>query len=391
MIDRAFIHIILVFTLFIVAGCEEKPVEEPWEPTPWDLEIPDYFPTRVNIPADNPMTVEGIELGRYLFYDGRMSGRTHPDSLMSCATCHIQADGFDLRTNERFPDGHPKGLSGTPTPHYTLPLVNLIWNENGYLWNGMVHPDGPHQNMTRLEDLVWMGVVAPHEMAGDTNRTVALIQSIDGYPDLFYKAFGSSTVTMENINKAVAQFVRTLISCDSRFDKYMRGEVQLTEEELSGFVLFTTEEGADCFHCHGGYGNPLFTTHGYYNNGKDNEFTGAFEDPRDRYHITGDPMDLGAYKSTTLRNVMVGGPFMHDGRFETVDDVVNFYAHELVWSEYIDPLMHHIGNNGNQLLPWEKEHLKAFLMTLTDSTFLTNPDFGPPDLLPDGASTVGNR
>ena len=389
MIDRAFIHIILVFTLFIVAGCEEKPVEEPWEPTPWDLEIPDYFPTRVNIPADNPMTVEGIELGRYLFYDGRMSGRTHPDSLMSCATCHIQADGFDLRTNERFPDGHPKGLSGTPTPHYTLPLVNLIWNENGYLWNGMVHPDGPHQNMTRLEDLVWMGVVAPHEMAGDTNRTVALIQSIDGYPDLFYKAFGSSTVTMENINKAVAQFVRTLISCDSRFDKYMRGEVQLTEEELSGFVLFTTEEGADCFHCHGGYGNPLFTTHGYYNNGKDNEFTGAFEDPRDRYHITGDPMDLGAYKSTTLRNVMVGGPFMHDGRFETVDDVVNFYA--LVWSEYIDPLMHHIGNNGNQLLPWEKEHLKAFLMTLTDSTFLTNPDFGPPDLLPDGASTVGNR
>jgi cytochrome c peroxidase len=368
---RVGIFLLFSVVFMIAVSCDEKP-DETYEPTPWELNIPQYFPTKINIPADNPMTIEGIELGRYLFYDGRLSGRTHPDSLMSCATCHVQSDGFDLRPNERFPEGKTFGLTGIPTPHYPLPLVNLIWNEKGYLWNGMIHPEGPYQTMTRLEDLVWMGVVAPHEMNGDTNRTKELIQSIEGYPELFKKAFGSDVVTMENISKAVAQFVRTLISSDSKFDRYMRGEVQLTEEELSGFVLFTTEEGADCFHCHGGSGNPLFTTNDFYNNGKDSEFTGAFE-------------------ATTLRNVMVGGPFMHDGRFETVDDVVNFYAHELEWSEYINPLMHHIGTNGNQLLPWEKEHLKAFLMTLTDSTFLNNPDFGAPEMLPDGMNTEGNR
>ncbi|NCD42489.1 MAG: hypothetical protein EOL88_10395, partial [Bacteroidia bacterium] len=297
---------IILTILGIAFSCSEKP--QPYEPTPYTLDIPDYFPTQVNIPEDNPLTEEGVELGRHLFYDGRLSGRTHRDSLMSCATCHIQSQGFDLGLgNERFPDGQPIGLSGVTPPHYPLPLINLIWNENGYLWNGMIHPSGPDQSKTRLEDLVWMGVVAPHEMAGDTNRTKKLIQSIDGYPALFEKAFGTNIVTMENINKAVAQFVRTLISSDAKFDRYMRGEEQLTTEELSGYVLFTTEEGADCFHCHGGAGNPLFTTHLFYNNGKDREFTGAFEDPRDRYHITNDPMDIGAYKATTLRNIALGG------------------------------------------------------------------------------------
>lgn len=377
--------ILLVLSLMIWWGfsCGEKP-PKPHAPTPWKLDTPPYFPSAVTIPEDNPMTVEGIALGRYLFYDGRLSGRTHPDSLMSCATCHVQADGFDLRPNAQFPEGRPMGLGGVLTPHYPLPLVNLIWNQNGYLWNGMIHPEGPYPDKVALEDLVWMGVVAPHEMNGDTTRTKELIQHLAGYPELFEKAFGSKTVTMERINKAVAQFVRSLISTDSRFDRYMRGEVQLTESELSGFVLFTTEEGADCFHCHGGSANPLFTTHGFYNNGKDSLFEGAFADPRDRYHITGDPMDRGAYKATTLRNVMVGGPFMHDGRFASVDDVIDFYAHGLVWSDVIDPLMHHIAFGGNQLLPHEKEDLKAFLSTLTDSTFLTNPDFAPPERFPDG-------
>ncbi|HPE87710.1 MAG TPA: cytochrome c peroxidase [Bacteroidales bacterium] len=376
---------IILTILGIAFSCSEKP--QPYEPTPYTLDIPDYFPTQVNIPEDNPLTEEGVELGRHLFYDGRLSGRTHSDSLMSCATCHIQSQGFDLGLgNERFPDGQPIGLSGVTPPHYPLPLINLIWNENGYLWNGMIHPSGPDQSKTRLEDLVWMGVVAPHEMAGDTNRTKKLIQSIDGYPALFEKAFGTNIVTMENINKAVAQFVRTLISSDAKFDRYMRGEEQLTTEELSGYVLFTTEEGADCFHCHGGAGNPLFTTHLFYNNGKDREFTGAFEDPRDRYHITNDPMDIGAYKATTLRNIALGGPYMHDGRFQTLDEVIDFYAHGLVWSEYINPLMHHIGTDGNQLLPWEKEHLKAFIATLMDTVFLNNPKFAPPVQFPDGTT-----
>ena len=384
---RLNIGLLLLGLLLTLVSCTEKPTPDPYTPTPYSITIPGYFPTNINIPEDNPMTVEGVELGRYLFYDGRMSGRTQKDSLMSCGTCHLQSQGFDLGLgNARFPDGHPVGLSGTATPHYPLPLVNLIWNEKGYLWNGMVSETGPNPEYKDLEDLVWMGVVAPHEMAGDTNQTKALIQNISGYKELFEKAFGSDVVTMENINRAVAQFVRTLISSNSKFDRYMRGEEQLTEEELSGFVLFTTEEGGDCFHCHGGAGNPLFTTNGFYNNGKDAEFTGVFEDPRDRFHITGDPMDLGAYKATTLRNIALGGPYMHDGRFETLDQVIDFYAHNLVWSEYIDPLMHHIGTQGNQLLPWEKANLKAFINTLRDTVLTTNPTFSPPITFPDGTT-----
>lgn len=373
----------LYFALFLfLLSCRDKdPDDQPNPPTPYTLEIPEFFPTRLNIPADNPLTVEGIELGRYLFYDGRLSGRTHHDSLMSCGSCHVQSQNFKPGTNHPvFEGGITFGLSGVRTPHVTLPLINLVWNQNGYLWNGMIHESNPDKTRRRLEDLVWMGVVAPHEMSGDTNRTKALIQQIPGYPELFLKAFGSNVVTMENMSKAIAQFVRTLVSANSKFDRYMRGEVQLNQQELNGFILFTTEEGADCFHCHGSSGNPLFTTHLFYNNGKDTEFT----DIRDRYAITGDETDKGAYKATTLRNITVGGPYMHDGRFITIDEVIDFYSHHVKMSPYVNPLMHHVAEGGIQLTPVEKSELKAFLMTLRDDDFLSNPELGPPPVFPDG-------
>ncbi|MBL7139009.1 MAG: cytochrome-c peroxidase [Bacteroidales bacterium] len=365
-----------LIVILLLSSCKkEAPAPSPYQPTPYQIEIPFGFPTNLNIPADNPMTVEGIELGRYLFYDGRISGRTHPDSLMSCGTCHLQANAFECGIDHpTYTGGFPYGITGKPTPHVMLPMINLIWNHTGYLWNGAV---------LNIEDLVWMGVVAEHEMNSDTNRAKEVIQQIPGYPELFQKAFGSETVTMKNIGRAIAQFIRTFISANSKFDRYLHGEVQLSPSEISGFILFTTEEGADCFHCHGGYGNPLFTTHLFYNNGKDSLFTGPYEDPRDRYHVTGDPMDYGAYKATTLRNIAVTGPYMHDGRFATLDEVIEFYSHHLVWSPYINPLMHHITNGGVQLTPSEKADLKAFIATLHDEEFLTNPAFGPPEKFPD--------
>ncbi|MCD4772899.1 MAG: hypothetical protein K8R41_05895 [Bacteroidales bacterium] len=373
-----------IFLLLIISCSDEEPTPEPFQATPYQIEIPYGFPTILNIPEDNPMTVEGIELGRYLFYDGRMSGRTHPDSLMSCATCHIQANSFECGINHpEYIGGFTHGITGKPTPHVMLPMINLVWNSYGYLWNGFISENNENSNYRNIEALVWMGIVAEHEMNSDTNLAKETIQNIPGYPELFKKAFGSETVTVKNMSRAIAQFIRTLISANSKFDKYMRGEVQLTQSELSGFVLFTTEEGADCFHCHGGFGNPMFTTNLFYNNGKDSLFTGQFEDPRDRYHVTGDPMDLGAYKATTLRNIELTGPYMHDGRFATLDDVINFYSHDLVWSPYVNPLMHHINNQGVQLTPLEKADLKAFIQTLRDEEFLTNPDFGPPEKFPD--------
>lgn len=373
------INIVLLAISVIFTSCRKSPPPEPYTPTLYQIEIPYGFPTMLNIPTDNPMSVEGIELGRTLFYDGRLNGRTHPDSLMSCATCHIQANSFEAGVNHPvFTGGFTHGLTGKPTPHVMLPLINLVWNSNGYLWNGKIWENNPDSRFRNIEDLVWMGVVAEHEMAGDTNRTKALIASIPGYPEMFRKAFGTPDVTMERISKAIAQFVRTLISSDSKFDKYLRGEEQLSPEELRGFVLFTTEEGGDCFHCHGGSGNPLFTTNKFYNNGKDSIFT----DPFDRFGITGDPMEKGAYKATSLRNIELTGPYMHDGRFETLDEVVEFYSKNLISTPYIDPLMHHIVNGGIQLTPNEKADLTAFIKTLRDDTFLTKPEFGKPANMP---------
>lgn len=382
--NRFHIFSIFILGICLFSGCEKNdPKPSPYRPTPYSLEIPQYFPTRLNIPDENPMTVEGVALGRYLFYDGRLSGRSAFDSLMSCGSCHRQSRSFEAGIDHPvFTGGHTFGITGQRTRHVTLPLVNLVWNHNGYFWNGLVQRSNANISQRRLEDIVWMTVVAPDELAGDTNRTKRYIQNIKGYPDLFNKAFGSETVTMENINRAIAQFVRTLISANSKFDRYMRGDEQLSIQELNGFVLFTTEEGADCFHCHGSSGNPLFTTNLFYNNGKDVEFDGL----HDRYAITGNPIERGAYKATTLRNVALMGPYMHDGRFATLDEVIDQYSHHVKMSDYVDPLMHHVAEGGVQLTPVEKAELKAFILTLQDNEFLTRPDFGPPETFPDGST-----
>ena len=374
------IWVMLVMILFI-AGCKKTQPETPaHSPTPYPFTIPRFFPTELNIPEDNPLTVEGVALGRYLFYDGRLSGRTHPDSLMSCATCHIQCRSFECGIDHpKYTGGHPFGLTGIPTPHSMMPMINLVWATHGYLWNGKVSVENPSPSMRTLEDFTWMAIAAPHECNGDTARVATLFQSIKGYPGLFYNAFGSDRVTVKNMGRAIAQFVRTLVSDNSRFDRFMRGEINLTNSERLGYVLFMTEEGADCFHCHGGDGNPLFTTSRFYNNGKDSVFT----EPGDRFSITGLLGDKGAYKAPTLRNLLFTAPYMHDGRFKTLDEVLTFYNSNLIWSPYIDPLMHHVATNGIRLTPMELADLKAFLLALTDSSFVSNPAFSAPGSFPD--------
>ncbi|MEI6174447.1 MAG: cytochrome c peroxidase [Bacteroidota bacterium] len=366
--------------IFLCAGCSKSQPDDPVSsPTPYTIAIPRFFPTDLNIPKDNPMTVEGVELGRILFYDGRLSGRTDPDSLMSCSTCHLQTRSFECGIDHpKYLGGHPFGLTGIPTPDYMMPMINLVWSTHGYLWNGKVSDENPSVQMRNLEDMAWMAIVAPHEIHGDTNRVAALFQSIPGYPELFRKAFGSEKVTVKNIGRAIAQFVRTLISSGSKFDRFLRGETNLSSNERNGYVLFMTEQGGDCFHCHGGDGNPLFTTAQFYNNGKDS----VYPIPGDRFSITGNQAEMGGYKAPTLRNLAFTAPYMHDGRFKTLDEVLAFYNSGLVWSPYISPLMHHIGTRGIRLAPAQLLDLKSFLLTLTDSSFVTNPAFSRPASLP---------
>jgi len=390
---RYFLPYFFIGILIISFSCKKDEVVEEviHSATPYEFEVPQGFPSDLNIPEDNPLTVEGIKLGRYLFYDGRLSGRDHPDSLMSCATCHLQSAAFEVGPNHpKFPDGHPYGLTGVYTPHYPLPLFNLVWNHEGYLWNGMIYKDNPNlgipsygipaepqYNLRNIESLVWMGIVAKHEINGSIEKTVSMIQSIDMYPPLFKEAFGDEEINIDRISKAIAQFIRTIVSKDSKFDRVLRGEDNFTDSERRGLVLFTTEEGADCFHCHGSQGNPLMTTHKFYNNAKDT----VFNDPRDRYGVTKNSRDHGAYKSTTLRNIELTGPYMHDGRFKTLDEVIDFYSEGLIYSDYAHQLMHKVYppyGQGAMLNPQEKADLKAFLLTLTDQVLLTNPDYSNP-------------
>jgi len=373
-----------VFCLFYMAvaaimlfSCKSKITEEPFSTTPYTLPIPRYFPTNLNIPKDNPLTVEGIELGRHLFYDETLCGYlgNNPDSMMSCATCHQHANNFDVGTNNpRFPDGKTYGLSGKPTPHNTMPLVNLVFNREGYFWNGQIHETNPNPSKRTLEDVVLMGITAPHEMNSTPERAVYALKNNPKYPTLFKKAFGTEEITILRIQKAIAQFIRILVSGNTKFDRYLEGKEPLTPAEIRGYILFSTEEGADCFHCHGGSGAPLFTTNLFYNNA----LTSEFNDPNDRFAFTGNSQDKGAYRAPSLRNIMVSPPYMHDGRFKTIDEVLNFYNQGLQFSPYVHPLMHKLEEGGAWLTPSQIADLKAFLHTLTDEEFLNNPKFSKP-------------
>jgi cytochrome c peroxidase len=344
------IKTIMAMAVLLMVSVSCTPVhEEPYQPTPYELARPSYFPSRTNIPDDNPMTEEGVALGRKLFYDARLSGRDGTDGIRSCSSCHHQEHNFEF--------GAP-----TNTHHAMLPLINLAWNRTGLGWNGGV---------ATLEDMVLAAVTSPVEIDADTNQVVKYLQRTADYPELFEKAFGSRHITFVNVEKAIAQFVRSLVSADSKFDRYLLGEEDLTEDELAGYELFCTEEGADCFHCHGGGGLALMTTNLFYNNGLDDEFN----DPEDRSAVTGSHWDRGAYKAPTLRNIAVSAPYMHDGRFTTLDEVIDFYSEGVKDSENINPLMHHVMDGGVRLTDLEKMQLNAFLNTLTDEQFLSNPDY----------------
>ncbi|MFT5920443.1 MAG: cytochrome c peroxidase, partial [Granulosicoccus sp.] len=176
-----------------------------------------------------------------------------------------------------------------------------------------------------------------------------------------------------HVTKALAQFMRTLISGNSRYDKWRYGNEQLTAPELNGLTIFENEV-ADCFHCHQ-LGGGLTTDNDFHNNGLDTFLTDF-----GRFDKTGVETDKGKFKTPTLRNIAVTAPYMHDGRFFSVRDVIDHYSeHVKDNSPNLDPLMELVGNGGAQLSESDKDDLEAFLMTLTDDEFLANPDFADPN------------
>ncbi len=329
--------------------------EEVYVPTPVSLEVPQLFQEQIIapvIPNDNPLTEEGIALGKRLFFDRRLS----KNNSKSCASCHNPRQAFTENTQFSI------GVDGQPGVRNSMPLFNLAWNfGDRFAWDG---------KELGLERQALEPVVNPIEMHSTWTQVAEKLQGDAQYPDMFLRAFGTSTIDSTLVTKAISQFERTLISGNSKFDQFQLGNISLTAQEANGFDVYSREDKGDCFHCHGTGNNPLWTDNDFHNNGLDAVFTdlglGA---------VTGDPNDNAKFRTPSLRNLAFTAPYMHDGRFNTLEEVIDFYSDGLQHSPTIDPLMKNVDQGGVQLSAQDKADLKAFLLTLTDNDFVNNPLF----------------
>jgi cytochrome c peroxidase len=350
----------LLLFIFILA-CKKDKVG--YEPTPYALEIPSHFPA-MQIPEDNPMTVEGVELGRYLFYEVKLSG----DNTMSCASCHAPANAFSD------PNQFSVGIDGLLGNRNSMVLINLGW-QTSFFWDG---------RSKTLEEQILEPVPNPIEMHQEWKDAVAKLNADVKYRNRFFRAFSEEGIDSIKVSKAIAQFLRTMISGSSKYDVMYKFENSyplsssdqailstVTAEEWGGYDLFKSLSGADCFHCHNG---PLMQVQKFSNNGLDATFTDL-----GRGAITNNPNDNGKFKVPTLRNIALTAPYMHDGRLATLDDVINHYSSGVQQSSTIDPLIEYAFQGGVQLNATEKQLLKKFLETLTDYNFVNNPDFQDPN------------
>ena len=309
--------------------------------TPYTIEIPYGFPNMI-IPQNNPMTVEGINLGEKLFNDPILSA----DNSLACINCHNKSSSFSD------PNQYSTGIDNIQGTRNASALVNIGWNSS-------VKWDGSAQS---LEEQAFEPVTNPIEMHDTWQNVENKINANLEYKDLFLEAFNIDYIDSNHIVMAIAQFERTLISSDSKFDRYIRGEEQLTPSELSGYAIFNSEKG-DCFHCHG---SQMFMDNRFHNNGLDIE---PFTDLGLGY-VSENSNDNGKFRTPSLRNIEYTSPYMHDGRFISLEEVVNHYNSGGNYSSTVDPLMKKIGI-GLQLTNEEKQDLVSFLKTLSDENFIT--------------------
>ena len=346
--------LVLIGLLSIIACSKTSPDDDVYTPVPVSLNIPPLFEQILPpiIPNDNPLTEEGIALGKKLFFERRLS----KSNAKSCASCHNPSNAFtDIAQ-------FSVGVDGQIGVRNSMPLFNLAWNfGDRFAWDG---------KELGLERQALEPVRNPIELHGDWTEIASKLQQDAEYPTLFLQAFGTSEIDSTLITKAIAQFERTLISGNSRFDQHLLGNSDLTPQELNGFDIYLREDKGDCFHCHGIGTNPLWTDNDFHNNGLDETFSdlglGA---------ITGDPNDNGKFRTPSLRNLIFTAPYMHDGRFATLDEVIDHYSEGIKISSTLDPLIKQADQGGVQLSAQDKADLKAFLLTLTDNDFVNNPAF----------------
>jgi cytochrome c peroxidase len=347
----------------------------------WSLP-PDIPPPRV--PVDNPMSAAKVELGRWLFYDTRLSG----NQTMSCASCHIQALAFT--------DGRARsiGSTGVVHPRSAMSLVNVAYASR-LNWANPLVASLEDQALTPLlgDDPLEMGMGGREQLIADLLRTEPR------YRDLAEEAFPGDEEPWSLLNsiRAISAFVRSIIGFDSPYDRYLAGDdTAMNPAAIRGMDLYFSER-LECFHCHGGFNLTDATTHanaavetiGYHNTGLYNiDGNGAYPpDNTGLFDMTGKPRDMGRFKAPTLRNIAVTAPFMHDGSIATLEEAVGHYARGgrlLETGPYagdgrLNPFKSEFVR-GFDLSAEETADLLAFLEALTDETLLSDPQYANPFL-----------
>jgi cytochrome c peroxidase len=349
------------------------------QPYTWDIDASQPPPA---VPAGNPMMIDKVELGRWLFYDVRLS----INNTMSCASCHLQALAFT--------DGRARavGATGVVHPRGSMTLVNVAYASR-LTWANQLLDKLEDQALTPLfgDKPVEMG------MAGRDEEIVELLRHDARYAELVQKAFPQEDdpYSIVSVVRAIAAFVRSIVSYSSPYDNYLRGDpTAISESAARGMELFFSER-LECFHCHGGFNFTDSTTHansridriGYHNTGLYN-LDGEGQFPADNtglFDMTGKRRDMGRFKAPTLRNIAVTAPYMHDGSIATLGEVIAHYARggRLIEegpnagdgrrspfkSEFV---------RGFELTDSELADLIAFLESLTDQRVLSDPRWSDP-------------
>jgi cytochrome c peroxidase len=333
---------ILCALLCHIFGCRKQPSESKSSTFP-GFKVPEHFAQPVYHFQSNEVTEAGFVLGRRLFYEPRLSR----NNTISCGSCHIQSAAF---THHGHDVSH--GIDDRLGRRNAPPIMNLAWTTH-YMWDGGIFD---------LDLQPIAPITAHEEMDESVERVVHKLSNHPEYPLLFEKAFGSKTISSANMLKALSQFMLMCISSNAKYDSVKTGQVAFTALEQEGYQIFQIK----CNACHQ---EPLFTDFSFRNNG----IGIGYSNDSGRYAVTLNPDDLYRFKVPSLRNLRFTAPYMHDGRFYTIDAVLDQYAHHIVDMDNLDPLLKAKDTLGIQLSEAERIALKAFLNTLNDFEFVTNP------------------
>lgn len=327
--------------MLLVVACK-KSGEGSTAPTPISFIIPDGFPTPTYDFSKNPLTEQGFQLGRRLFYDGRLS----KDGNFPCGSCHQQFAAF-----ANFDHSLSHGFNNQFTTRNAPALQNLVWLSEMH-WDGGI-------NNIEVQPLA--PITAPNEMAEDINTVINKLKADSLYPTMFRKAFGDETINSQRMLFALTQFMGSMVSADSKYDRYKKGTASFNDAEKNGYQIFQNK----CSTCHT---EPLFTDLSYRNTGIPLD---PFIKDLGRMRITNNPQDSLKFKVPSLRNVAITFPYGHDGRFAAVRSMLDHYSNGVQSGPTVDPLV----KNKIPLSALEKFYLIQFLNTLTDSSFLQNSRF----------------